>query len=233
MAANITTGIENVVATTGTTQTTTTKSVGKDEFMKLLLAQLKNQNPLEPLDGSDFAAQLAQFSSLEQLSNLNNQLKAQSVNQMTLGYAQSANMIGKEVVANSGNTVTTNGGTIDLSYNLAKDADTVTISVIDKDGKVVKTWTESNQKAGLNKTMWDCSDVEKGEFTYQVYASDKLGNAVYAGTTTVGTVTAVHFRNNQIIATVSGREIPLGDIIEIRKEATSSGASETSTPDNT
>jgi flagellar basal-body rod modification protein FlgD len=232
MATTITTGIENVVATTGTTPTTTTKSVGKDEFMKLLLAQLKNQNPLEPLDGSDFAAQLAQFSSLEQLSNLNDQLKAQSVNQMTLGYAQSANMIGKEVVANSGNTVTANGGTIDLSYNLAKDADTVTISVIDKDGKVVKTWTESNQKAGLNKTTWDCSDVEKGEFTYQVYASDKLGNAVYAGTTTVGTVTAVHFRSNQIMATVNGREIPLGDIIEIRKEATSGDTRETGTSNN-
>lgn len=217
MATTISTGLENVVATTAKAQTTSIKSVGKDEFMKLLLAQLKNQDPLKPLDGTDFAVQLAQFSSLEQLSNLNAQLKAQSVNQMTLGYAQSVNMIGKEVVANSGNTVTANGRTIDLSYNLAKNAETVAISVIDKDGRLVKTWAESNQPAGLNRTTWDCSDVEKGEYSYQVFASDKLGNTVFADTTTVGTVTAVHFRSNQIMATVNGREIGLSDIIEIRK----------------
>jgi flagellar basal-body rod modification protein FlgD len=217
MAVNITPGIENVIAGTGTTKATATKSVGKDEFMKLLLAQLKNQDPLKPLDGTDFAVQLAQFSSLEQLSNLNAHLKVQSVNQMTLGYAQSVNMIGKEIVANSGNTVTANGGTVDLSYNLAKDAQTVTISIIDRNGKVVETWAESNQRAGLNKTTWDCSSVEKGEFTYQVYAGDQLGNTVFADTTTIGMVTAVHFRNNQILATVNGREIPLSEIIEIRK----------------
>jgi flagellar basal-body rod modification protein FlgD len=217
MAADITNGIGNLTTTAGTTPATTIKSVGKDEFMKLLLAQLKNQDPLKPLDGTDFAAQLAQFSSLEQLSNLNAQLKAQSVNQMTLGYAQSVNMIGKEVVANSGNSITANGATVDLSYNLAKNAETVAISVLDKNGRLVKAWTESNQPAGLNRTTWDCSDLEKGEYTYQVFASDKLGNTVFADTTTVGTVTAVHFRSNQIMATVNGREIALSDIIEIRK----------------
>jgi flagellar basal-body rod modification protein FlgD len=220
MGTTIGTGIENVVGatgTTGTTPTTNVKSVGKDEFMKLLLAQLKNQNPLSPMDGSDFAAQLAQFSSLEQLTNLNAELKAQSVNQMTMGYAQSVNMIGKEVVANSGNTVTANGAPIDINYNLAKDAQTVTITVIDKSGKVVKSWTESNQKSGLNKTIWDCSNAEVGEYTYQINAIDKLGNAVSAGTMTTGTVSAVHFRNNQILATVNGHEIPLSDIIQIKK----------------
>ncbi len=220
MGTTISTGIDNIIGTTGTTgtkQATNVKSVGKDEFMKLLLAQLKNQNPMNPMDGSDFAAQLAQFSSLEQLTNLNAEVKAQSVNQMTLGYAQSVNMIGKEVVANSGNSVTANGRPIDISYNLANDAEIVTISVIDKNGKVVKSWTETNQKTGMNKTIWDCSNAEMGEYTYQINAIDKLGNTVSAGTMTTGTVSAVHFRNNQILATVNGREIPLSDIIEIKK----------------
>ena len=102
MDTNIATGLENVTGKTSTTtqtQTAQAKLLGKDDFMKLLLAQLKNQDPLNPMDGTDFTAQLAQFSSLEQLSNLNTELKVQSVNQMTLGYAQSVNMIGKEVVA--------------------------------------------------------------------------------------------------------------------------------------
>jgi flagellar basal-body rod modification protein FlgD len=221
MDTNIANGLENIISKTGTTtdktQTSTMKSVGKDEFMKLLLAQLKNQDPLKPMDGTDFAAQLAQFSSLEQLSNLNTALNTQSVNQMTLGYAQSVNMIGKQVVANSGNMVTANGESIDLYYNLATDAQSVSISVLDKEGKLVNTLTEAAQKAGVNKVTWDSSGVGSGgEYTYQVTAKDSSGGLVTADTMTNGLVTAVHFRNNQILATVNGREVALSDITEIK-----------------
>ncbi|MBA4396421.1 MAG: flagellar hook capping protein [Syntrophus sp. (in: bacteria)] len=217
MDTNIATGLENVVGKTSTTQTSNMKSVGKDEFMKLLLAQLKNQDPLKPMDGTDFAVQLAQFTSLEQLSSLNAELKAQSVNQMTLGYAQSANMIGKEVVAGSDNTLTANGQTVNLNYRLANDAQSVAVSILDKDGKVVSSWDEAAQKAGMNKATWDCSNVEKGDYTFQITAKDSQGGSVPADTMTAGVVTAVHFRSNQILATINGREVPLSDILEIRK----------------
>lgn len=221
MGANTTSGIENIVSQTGTTgtqsPTSSMKSVGKDEFMKLLLAQLKNQDPLKPMDGTDFAAQLAQFSSLEQLKNLNNTLETQSVNQMTLGYSQSVNMIGKEAVSNSGNTVTANGQTAELNYRLAKDAQNVTISIMDKNGKLIKTWDESAKVAGMNSATWDCSGVEKGDYTYQITAKDSFGAPVTADTMTTGVVTAVHFRSNQILVTLNGREVPLSDIVEIKK----------------
>lgn len=217
MDTNIATGLENVVGKTGTTQTSTMKSVGKDEFMKLLLAQLKNQDPLKPMDGTDFAVQLAQFTSLEQLSSLNAELKAQSVNQMTLGYAQSANMIGKEVVAGSGNTLTANGQTVNLNYRLANDAQSVAISILDKDGKVVAAWDEKAQKAGMNKATWDCSHIAKGDYTFQITAKDSQGGSVSADTMTAGVVTAVHFRSNQILATINGREVPLSSILQIKQ----------------
>ena len=218
METNVASGLDNILSKTSTTSSTTStmKSVGKDEFMKLLLAQLKNQDPLKPMDGTDFAAQLAQFSSLEQLTNLNTAIQTQSVNQMTLGYAQSVNMIGKEVVA-AGNTVTANGGSTDLSYNLASDAQSVTISILDKNGKLVTTLKESAQKAGMNKTTWDCSAVEKGDYTYQVTATDSSDGLVTADTMAAGLVTAVHFRNNQILATVNGREVSLSDITSIKQ----------------
>ncbi|MDZ4163671.1 MAG: flagellar hook capping FlgD N-terminal domain-containing protein [Smithellaceae bacterium] len=73
--------------------------LGKDDFFKMLLAQLKNQNPLEPLDGTAFAAQLAQFSSLEQLQNLNNELKTLSNNQAVMIRSYAIGLIGKEVEA--------------------------------------------------------------------------------------------------------------------------------------
>lgn len=217
METNIATGLENVIGTSSKSQTSALKNLGKDEFMKLLLAQLKNQDPLKPLDGTDFAVQLAQFTSLEQLNNLNTELQAQSVNQMTLGYAQSVNMIGKEVVSNSGNTLTANGQPLKLNYNLASDAQSVTISILDKNGKLVTTWEETDQKAGMNEATWDCSKVENGDYTFQVTAKDASGEPVTADTMTSGVVTAVHFRSNQILATINGREVPLSDIVEIRE----------------
>jgi flagellar basal-body rod modification protein FlgD len=220
MGTNATSGLENLISQSGATgtqsQTSGMKSVGKDEFMKLLLAQLKNQDPLKPMDGTDFAAQLAQFSSLEQLKNLNTTLETQSVNQMMLGYSQSVNMIGKEAVANSGNTITANGETTELNYRLAKDAQDVSISIMDKTGKLIKTWNESAKTAGMNRATWDCSGIEKGDYTYQITAKDSFGAPVTADTMTTGVVTAVHFRSNQILVTLSGRELPLSDIIQIK-----------------
>jgi flagellar basal-body rod modification protein FlgD len=76
-----------------------TKALGKDEFFKLLIAQLKSQDPLNPQDGAAFSAQLAQFSSLEQLTNINSAITAQNMNYTNLLNAQAVNLIGKEVTA--------------------------------------------------------------------------------------------------------------------------------------
>lgn len=91
--------IGNNVSTITSTESSQTKALGTDAFFKLLIAQLKNQDPLNPQDGSAFAAQLAQFSSLEQLTNLNTAMTAQNLSYTNLLNAQSVNLIGKEVTA--------------------------------------------------------------------------------------------------------------------------------------
>jgi flagellar basal-body rod modification protein FlgD len=215
--SDVTNSLSNVVGTSTSTTSSDTKSIGKDDFMKLLLAQLKNQDPLKPMDGTDFAAQLAQFSSLEQLTNLNTELKNQGLNQMTMGYAQSVNMIGKEAIAQKGNTVQVNGATADVNYNLASDAATVAISIFDKDGKLVKTIEETGMKAGMNKLTWDCSSVTQGNYTFQISATDTAGKSVTADTMVSGLVTAAHFKNNSITLTVNGQEVALSDIVSIKQ----------------
>lgn len=94
--------VKNATATNSASQTSaaeTASSLGKDEFFKMLIAQLKNQDPLNPQDGAEFSAQLAQFSSLEQLTNLNKTLEAQGASYSALMNLQSVSMVGKEVEA--------------------------------------------------------------------------------------------------------------------------------------
>jgi flagellar hook assembly protein FlgD len=101
---------------------------------------------------------------------------------MTLGYAQSAGMIGKEVTANTGNTVTVTGNSTELHYRLAGKAQSVTVGVIDANGRVVKTITEGAQEAGMNKVIWDSSGADRTNYTYQVVATNASGGTVTAET---------------------------------------------------
>jgi flagellar basal-body rod modification protein FlgD len=218
MSSTISNDIANVVAkTTSTTSAGATKTLGKEDFMKMLVAQLKNQNPLNPMDGTDFATQLAQFSSLEQLTNLNTQIKTQGVNQLTLGYAQSVNMIGKDVIAQNGNTVTVDGSSVDLNYQLADAASRINISIYDQDGRLVKTIEDGGKETGMNKTTWNCGDMPQGAYTFQVIGSRDDGSYTTANPLMSGKVTAVHFKNNAITLTVNGQELALGNVISVKQ----------------
>jgi flagellar basal-body rod modification protein FlgD len=215
--STVTNGLENVVGTSSSTTTSSTTSLGKEDFMKLLLAQLKNQDPLEPMEGTEFSAQLAQFSSLEQLTNMNTELATQGVNQMTMGYTQSVNMIGKEAIVQNGNTIKVDGSTAELNYRLGSDAAEVVISIFNENGSQVKTIEGTGLTAGLNTTTLDCSDLTAGNYTFQVSAADLSGKSVTADTMISGLVTAAHFKNNTISLTVNGKEVALSDIVSIKQ----------------
>ena len=91
------TSVSDVYSQASTTTSTNATVMGKDDFLSLLVAQLQNQDPLNPSDSTEFTAQLAQFSSLEQLQNINDTLAGFEVYQSTLNNIQSSNFIGKTV----------------------------------------------------------------------------------------------------------------------------------------
>lgn len=91
--------VSSTTSTSKTDETRSTDELGKDQFFEMLVAQLKYQDPLNPMDGANFSAQLAQFTSLEQLSNISKTLDAQSANYSQLINMQAVGMIGKEVDA--------------------------------------------------------------------------------------------------------------------------------------
>ena len=190
--------------------------LGKEDFLKMLIAQLKNQDPLNPLDGKEFAAQLAQFSSLEQLQNMNTQLGSLGTSLSSMNNSQLVNLIGNEVSAN-GNTTQVSGSTNTLYYNLPSDIQQGAVKIYDAQGALVKTLSVGSQKAGINSLTWSCANVPAGTYTFEMSATDSKGVAVSPTTMVTGKVTSATFKSGVPYLTVNGQDIAFSDILSVRK----------------
>jgi flagellar basal-body rod modification protein FlgD len=206
-------GINSGIASSTQTQKTT---MGKDDFLKMLIAQLKNQDPLNPLDGTNFAAQLAQFSSLEQLQNMNTSLGTMSSSFASMNNVQVGNLIGNEVSA-KGNTTIVEGSTNTLYYNLPSDVKQGSVKIYDAQGVLVRTQTFGSQKTGINSLTWSCANLPAGTYTYEVSATDTGGKEVTPTTMVTGKVTGATFKSGVPYLTVNEQDIAFADIISIRK----------------
>ena len=119
-----------------------TKDLGKNDFLNLLVTQLKYQNPLEPIKDQEFVAQLAQFSQLEQLENMSESLTTNTqvdyVMSQTIANTMATTLIGKTVVAEGADFQLIAGENADLSFNLGTDAATVTVTIRNSSGSAVR-----------------------------------------------------------------------------------------------
>lgn len=208
--------VSSIISGTTNTNQTSKTVMGKDDFLKMLIAQIKNQDPLNPLDGTAFVAQLAQFSSLEQLQNMNTQMSALSSSFTSINNVQVANLIGNEVSAN-GNTTKVEGSTNTLYYNLPSDVKQGTVKIYDAQGVLVNTQSFGAQKAGIHSLTWSCANLPAGTYTFEVSATDTSGNTVTPSTMVTGTVTGATIKSGEPYLTVNGQDIAYADIVAIRK----------------
>ena len=168
------------------------------------------------MDGTAFTAQLAQFSSLEQLQNINTQLSAFTKQQQSLGNTQAVNLIGKDVLAR-GSSLSADGSPVTLSYSLGADTASGQVQIYDSNGMLVDTLSFKNQKQGLNSITWNCPSSAKGTYSFAVSALDNSGKAVSADTLVQGTVTGVNYRDSATYLNVGGREIGFSDVISVKQ----------------
>ena len=213
------TDIESVIGSSESLQTlqTSTSTMGKDDFLTMMIAQLQHQDPLNPLDGTDFTAQLAQFSSLEQLTNVNDQLEILGLYQASLNNAQSVSLIGKEITA-IGDVVKVEDTSAELAYNLSESAEEVTIKIYDEGANLVDTLGFGSQQEGENSVTWDCSSVEAGNYSFEVSAIDANGDAISAYTLITGEVTGISFQGGFYpYLSVNGQDILLGNVISVNE----------------
>ncbi|TKJ42231.1 hypothetical protein CEE37_00715 [candidate division LCP-89 bacterium B3_LCP] len=210
----------------GTDQTSsgTNSVLGQMDFLELLMVQLQYQDPLSPMDSQEFSAQLAQFSQLEQITQMNANLEASL--QTNLILAQSVNntmvagMIGQNVVAYGNNTELVDGGEVTLNYNLASSAQNVTIEIKNENGATVRTIEVDAQSSGDQQVAWDGLDddgeeLADGIYTFSVDAQTSSGSSVQTTTYTVGTITGVTYVDGMAEFLVGSVQIPLGDIYKI------------------
>jgi flagellar basal-body rod modification protein FlgD len=207
-------------STNGSAQTSTaTKTVDKNDFLKLFVTQLQYQNPLSPMDSTGFTSQLAQFSSLEQLTNINAAMSNLTAYQNSMQNTLAAGLIGKTIKV-SGNQVSL-AGTAALNYSLTGAAAQTKISIYDSTGKCVRQADLGNRNAGAATYTWDGKDslgntLPDGAYTFSVDALDTSGAKVCATTLTYGVVTGIVFENNATYLMVDGKlKVRPGDIQEI------------------
>ncbi len=211
-------------STSSAQQTTSKSSLGKDDFMKLMISQLKNQDPLNPMDGTAFSAQLAQFSSLEQLTNLNTYMKQSLDANATL--TQSINntlitgLIGKDVKLSGGDIKVNGQASITLGYNLPAEAKSAQIKIYNESGGLVKTIDGISTSAGSNKLSWDLSDdngnkLPNGKYKFEVDAVNLNGDSMTLDIFKIGTIDGVRFTDQGTVLLVGGAQYSLVDIAEV------------------
>ncbi len=198
--------------------------MGKDDFLKLMLTQMRNQDPLNPMESAEFAAQLAQFTSVEQLMNLNDAMKtsldANYLLSQSINNTLAATLIGKEAKLDSTEFRYTGQEQQTLGYNLSTNAKSVTVKIYDESGAVVRVLENVSGNAGDNKLSWDFTDnkgdkVPNGKYRFEVTATDYNGNAINVSSFLFGKIDGVRFTELGTKLIVNGVEYNLADITEI------------------
>lgn len=197
--------------------------LGKDAFLKLLLAQMKNQDPTSPMESHEMSAQLAQFSSLEKLQNIDQSLNTMAnVNSDSQGSKYDAlNLIGKAVGGDSSNVIRQDPNEEhDINFNLVKDASKVTVTIKDAQGQVVREIDLKELKAGPNKVTWNGVNGEgasmgKGEYQVELQAVDSAGRKLAAETKFAGIITGVNFTSEGPVLMMGKQKIRMKEVRSI------------------
>jgi flagellar basal-body rod modification protein FlgD len=214
-------GLDQVASKGAQTTTTASKDVmGKDDFLRLLVAQLQSQDPMNPMDSTAFTAQLAQFSSLEQLQNINTSLGTIGTSQSVLTNSQAVSFIGKTVTAIGDTIDVQSGQSQSLQFSLDGNAAGSYLRIYDQQGNFIRQIETGTLPTGQNSVSWDGRDylggqAPDGTYTFEVEALDELGNSVPVTQFMTGQVTGVHFQNGLAYLQCGNREIAMGNVVNV------------------
>lgn len=218
-------------ATPQTATQTGTKRLAEsfDTFLNLLTTQLKNQDPLSPLDSNQFTQQLVQMTGVEQ-QLYGNQLMEKLVANTGSGISTAVALIGKDVKAGTADNVIKDGKAA-WTYNLNRAADDLKLEVVDSKGRTVYSEAPADMKAGDHAFNWNGKDAsgkqldDGGPYTLKVTAKDSAGTAVISKVNIQGVVTGVEQVDGKTLITINGAKIPWETVTSINEVAATTTAS--------
>lgn len=212
--------------TTYSTESATTdlSALDKDAFLRLLIAQMQNQDPLNPADNTEFVAQLAQFSSLEQLTQMNTNLEeslatntqvADSINK-----ASTVSYLGKTISAETADFSFDGSSEVDLQFSLDSAVLSGSLKILDSDGKTVRTIDIGGNEAGSYTCTWDGYTnkgvyADSGLYSYEIDAKDVLGEDVTWTPVFTGEVEGVSYEDGSAYLYSGGVYVPIESVTGI------------------
>lgn len=152
------------------------KELGKNEFLNLLVAQLNNQDPLSPQDNGEFIAQLAQFSQVEGIGQLNTSMESMLSGYQSSQALQASSLVGRKVIIPTDKAMVDTSETFKASLVLPATSSNVYVNVYDSAGSAVSRINMGQQQAGNVSFMWDGKDASgnilpPGTYKFQAQAS--------------------------------------------------------------
>jgi len=202
--------------------------VDKNDFLLLLVEQLKNQDPLEPMDGTDFTAQLAQFSSLEEQTLTNDNLKLLQDYSATLNRLSALNMIGKKVEYDGSGSGSVNlngdGQPVPFDFELADGAHDVVIDIYNSEGGRMDTLELGAFDMGKQSYNWNGKDSEgnsfpEGNYTFNVTARDEMGQLVNSTVNGSGEVQGIETdpkNGNTVLVLTNGARVGIDQVLGVK-----------------
>ena len=194
--------------------------------MNLLTLQLKSQNPLKPYDNQEFASQLAQFSQLEQLTDIKSLLEEQSTTYQNLSQTMENSalpgLLGKNSKAQWNSSAFDGENPVTLGYNLPSVCTDGEVIIKNENGTIVRSIDLSglDLKNGEHKFDWDGKDnsgnlVDAGDYTFSVSACNSSGSTFTADTYMYGKIESVKFTSDGTKLVINGVEVPLAYVSDI------------------
>ena len=191
-----------------------------DTFLSILTTQLKNQNPLDPLDTNQFTQQLVQFSGVEQQLKTNDFLETLMLAGQNTAKSDAVSYIGKEVTSSGKTGELTDDDAVFWAYSADANATNANVTIKDANGQVVYT-QNGPLNVGPGTFRWDGiggdgSAKPNGVYTIDIKGTDANGKAVKISTASIGVVTAVDFTGDIPILTVGSRRVAITDVTDVR-----------------
>lgn len=214
--------INPITSSTATYETTQTASSElQDSFLTMLMAQLQYQDPLNPMENTEFTSQLAQINTVEQLQGVNQNIGYLQLYLASINNSQAIGFIGKEVIA-TGDSIYWDGETpASINYHLHSTAANVVVNVYDANNHLVDIIRAGNQEKGMHEVPWygtylNGETAPESTYKFKVIATDGEGNSVKTTTMLSGPVEGIYFEEGITYVLVNGQRIPIGDIVEIK-----------------